>query len=140
MLVGPAIAKFAKFTDQTAFDEIELIAEDIVPVIPHEHEQGLSVPGVYITASAVMFCHDFIRRAAGHIWPEASGEDIESVGNRVDHRLHRSEQAKRDKHGKGVRDREAGGCIDRVLLSCQGVHRPQESGDRGIIRRFEARH
>lgn len=84
-LVGPAIAEFTQFADQTAFYEGELVAEEFVPVIPHEDQKCLSIPGLDVAAIGMLIGQQFIRRTAGHIRPEAAGKYVECVGDRIDH-------------------------------------------------------
>ena len=45
-LMSPAVAVFAEFADQAAFDEGQFVAEEFVPVVPHEDEECLSIPRV----------------------------------------------------------------------------------------------
>lgn len=85
LLMCPAIAVFTKFADETAFDEVELVAKNVVPVIPHEDQKGLGIPGLNVGASLLIFGQQFIRNAASHIRPKADGENFECVGNGIDH-------------------------------------------------------
>lgn len=43
-LVSPAIAVFTQFTDETAFDKGQFVAEEFIPVVPHEDQKCLCVP------------------------------------------------------------------------------------------------
>src|SRR5208283_698505 len=66
-VVRPLVADAAQFTDQTAFGRSQYIAEDVIPLVPHDAEQDLWI--IKIRALSLGFLASRRGRIGEHVSP-----------------------------------------------------------------------
>src|SRR5208282_4610692 len=67
LVMRPLVADASQFTDQTTFGRSQYVAEDVIPLVPHDAEQDLWI--IEIGALSLGFLASWRGRIGEHISP-----------------------------------------------------------------------